>query len=313
MSLRLSTGPHILHKDTVQSLMLNVIIALLPTAATGIYFFGYRAAMLIAVSILTAVVCECVWQKLMKQKVRISDLSAVVTGLILGLNLPANAPFWLPIVGSALAIILVKQLFGGLGHNFMNPAMFARAALLASWPVYMTKYMLPQRVLFGSAAPMEADAIASATPLISAKQWTTLDLFVGNIPGSIGEVCKAAILLGFAYLLVKKVITWHVPVFFAGSVAALSFLLGSDPLQAVLTGGVLFGAVFMATDYVTNPMGHIGQCIFGFMCGLIVVVIRKFGGYPEGVTYAILFMNCMTPLIDRYTKNKIYGEVKQHA
>lgn len=313
MSLRLSTGPHILHKETVQSLMLNVIIALLPTAAAGIYFFGYKAAMLIVISILTAVVCECVWQKMMKQKVRIADLSAVVTGLILGLNLPANAPFWLPIVGSALANILVKQLFGGLGHNFMNPAMFARAALLASWPVYMTKYMLPQRVLFGSAAPMEADAIASATPLISAKQWTTLDLFVGNIPGSIGEVCKAAILLGFAYMLVKKVVTWHVPVFFVGSVALLSFLLGSDPLQAVLTGGVLFGAVFMATDYVTNPMSHIGQCIFGFMCGLIVVVIRKFGGYPEGVTYAILFMNCITPLIDRYTKNKIYGEVKQHA
>lgn len=313
MSLRISTGPHILHRETVQSLMLNVIVALLPTTAAGIYFFGYRAAVLIAISILTAVVCELIWQVLMKQKVRIGDMSAVVTGLILGLNLPANAPFWIPVVGSALAIIMVKQLFGGLGHNFMNPAMFARAALLASWPVHMTKYMLPQRVLFGSAAPAEADAIASATPLISAKQWTVTDLLVGNIPGTIGEVCKIAILLGFVYLLIMKVITWQVPVFFVGTVALLTWLLGSDPLQSVLTGGVLFGAVFMATDYVTNPFGHVGQCIFGFMCGLIVVVIRKFGGYPEGVTYAILFMNCITPLIDRYSKHKIYGEVKQHV
>lgn len=313
MSLRLSTGPHILHKDTIQSLMLNVIIALLPTTAAGVYFFGYKAALMIVISVLTAVVCEFIWQKLMKQPVRIGDLSAVVTGLILGLNLPANAPLWLPVIGAALAIILVKQLFGGIGHNFMNPAMFARAALLASWPVYMTKYMLPQRALFGSAAPLGADTVAAATPLISAKQWTTMDMLLGNIPGSIGEVSKIAILLGFAYLLYKQVITWHVPVFFVGSVAIISFLLGADPLQSVLTGGVLFGAVFMATDYVTNPMSRVGQCLFGFMCGLIVVIIRKYGGYPEGVTYAILFMNCITPLIDRYTKRKIYGEVKKHA
>ena len=313
MILRISTGPHILHKETTQSLMLHVIIALLPTTAAGIYFFGYRAALMIAISVLTAVISEFVWQKLMKQKVRIADLSAVVTGLILALNLPANAPFWLPVVGSALAIILVKQLFGGIGNNFMNPAMFARAALLASWPVYMTKYMLPERVLFGSTAPVVgADTIASATPLMT-KQWSTVDLLAGNIPGSIGEVCKVAILLGLAYMLFRGVITWHVPVCFVGSVMLLSWLLGLDPVRSVLTGGVLFGAVFMATDYVTNPMNRLGQCIFGFMCGLIVMVIRKYGGYPEGVTYAILFMNCATPLIDRYTKRKIYGEVKKHA
>lgn len=312
MTLRVSTGPHILSGTSSKSLMLDVLIALIPTTLAGVYFFGQRAAILIAACIATSVLAEALWQKLMKKPVRVGDLSAVVTGLILALNLPANAPVWMAVLGSLVAIILVKQLFGGLGHNFMNPAMFARAVLLASWPVHMTKYMLPQRALFSAGAEVAVDAIASATPLLKAGI-PTMDLFLGNIPGTIGEVCKAAILLGFVYMLARKTISWHVPVSFVGAVALMSFLLGKDPLTAVLSGGVLFGAVFMATDYVTNPMYHLGQCIFGLMCGIIVVVIRVYGGYPEGVTYAILFMNCITPLIDRYSKRKIYGEVKQHG
>lgn len=313
MNLRMSTGPHLLSRDTTQLLMLDVIIALLPTTLAGIYFFGTSAAIVLAVSIVSAVLSELIWQVLMKKPVRVTDLSAVVTGLILGLNLPANAPLWMAALGSAIGVLLVKQLFGGIGHNFLNPAMFARAVLLASWPVHMTKYVLPQRVLFGSAAQVGVDTVASATPLLASSQWSVWDLLVGNIPGAIGEVSKIAILLGLAYMLVRGTITWHIPAFFVGTVAILSALLGSNPLTAVLTGGVLFGAVFMATDYVTNPTLRVGQCIFGVLCGLIVVVIRKYGSYPEGVTFAILFMNCLTPLIDRYSKRKVYGEVKKHA
>lgn len=313
MNLRVSIGPHLFARDTTQSMMLNVLIALIPTTAAGIYLFGAGAVWVLAVSVIAAVVSEYVWQKLMKRPIQVGDLSAVVTGLILGLNMPAGVPLWVPALGSFFAVILVKQLFGGMGHNFMNPAMFGRAVLLSSWPVHMTTYLLPQRLLGASSAQMGVDTVASATPLLAANKWTAADLFFGNIPGSIGEVCKVAILIGFLYLVFTKTITWHVPVFFLGTVALLSWLLGSDPLTAVLTGGVLFGAVFMATDFATNPMYRIGQCIFGVLCGLIVVVIRAWGGYPEGVTYAILISNAVTPLIDRYTKRRVYGEVKQHA
>lgn len=312
MNLKVSNGPHLYSKVTTQSMMLDVIIALLPATALGVYFFGTRAALVILVSVLTAVLSEFLFQKLTKKSIKINDLSAVVTGLILALNLPANVPLWIPAIGSAVAICLVKQLFGGIGHNFMNPAMFARAVLLASWPVYMTTYVLPQRLLGYSQAKTGVDAIASATPLHDASV-TILDAFIGNIPGTIGEVSKAAIIVGFIYLLVRKVISWEISVFFVGTVAALSFTLGKDALMSVLTGGVLFGAVFMATDFVTNPMRKLGQILFGILCGVIVVVIRLYGNYPEGVTYAILFMNCLTPLIDRYTKKKVYGEVKSNG
>ena len=313
MNLRVSVGPHLLSRETTQSMMLNVLIALIPTTAAGIYLFGAGAVWVLAVSVIAAVLGEFVWQKLMKKPIQVGDLSAVVTGLILGLNMPANVPLWVPALGSIFAIILVKQLFGGMGLNFMNPAMFARAVLLASWPVHMTSYILPQRLLGTSTAQIGVDTVASATPLLAANQWTLSDLFLGNIPGTIGEVCKVAILIGLLYLVFTKTVTWQIPVFFIGTVALLTWLLGSDPLTAVLSGGVLFGAVFMATDFATNPMYKIGQCIFGFFCGLVVVAIREWGGYPEGVTYAILFSNAVTPLIDRYTKRRVYGEVKQHA
>lgn len=298
--------------------MLDVLIALAPTTVAGVYLFGLRAAWVICVSVIAAMLSEYVWQKLMKQKTSVNDLSAIVTGLILGLNLPAGAPLWMAALGSAIAIILVKQLFGGIGNNFMNPAMFGRAFLLASWPARMTSFFLPERLLGNSQAAFGVDMISGATPLVPQKLGITLDiplsdLFLGNIPGSIGEVCKIAILIGLVYMLVVKVISWHIPVFFVGSVAVLSWLLGNDPLVAILSGGVLFGAVFMATDYATNPMQKIGHIIFGIGCGTMVVVIRKWGNYPEGVTYAILFMNCLTPLIDRLSSRRVYGMVKKHV
>ena len=318
MKLRVSTGPHVLTREVTQTLMLDVLIALAPTTVAGVYLFGLRAAWVICVSVIAAMLSEYVWQKLMKQKTSVNDLSAIVTGLILGLNLPAGAPLWMAALGSAIAIILVKQLFGGIGNNFMNPAMFGRAFLLAPWPARMTSFFLPERLLVNSQAAFGVDMISGATPLVPQKLGITLDiplsdLFLGNIPGSIGEVCKIAILIGLVYMLVVKVISWHIPVFFVGSVAVLSWLLGNDPLVAILSGGVLFGAVFMATDYATNPMQKIGHIIFGIGCGTMVVVIRKWGNYPEGVTYAILFMNCLTPLIDRLSSRRVYGMVKKHV
>ena len=304
MNRRLSTAPHVHHPVTTQRLMLFVIIALLPAAAAGVYAFGLPALLVLCISMASAVLSEFLWQKIARKPVRINDFSALVTGLILGLNLPATAPWWLAMIGSAFAVIIVKQLFGGLGDNFLNPAMAARAVLLASWPVHMTNYVAP--TFFDSSI----DAVATATPLV--KPGTQLmDLFLGNIPGTIGEVSKAAILIGFLFLLITKTIQWQIPVVMVGSVALFSWMFGADPLAAILSGGVLFGAVFMATDYVTNPMTPWGQAIYAFGIGLIVSLIRQFGAYPEGVTYGILLMNIATPLIDRFLPRKIYGHQKE--
>ncbi len=314
MRLRLSTGPHLHATETTRSLMQDVLIALLPAAVAGIYLFGERAAVLLAVSVASAVLAEAAWQRLAGQPLQVRDLSAAVTGLLLGLNLPSSAPWWLAVVGSVFAIVVVKQLFGGIGHNFLNPALAARAVLLTSWPARMTTFFLPERLveIGGASAAQFGDAVTSATPL--AKGGTAImDLLLGNVPGSIGEVCKVAILLGFAYLLVRGTIGFHIPVLFVGTVALMTWLLGGDPLVAVLSGGVLFGAVFMATDYTTNPMLARGQCVFAVGCGVIVTLIRQYGGYPEGVTYAILLMNVLTPLLDKWMKRRVYGEVKQHA
>ncbi len=313
MNLRLSPGPHFVARESTQTLMLDVIIALIPTTAAGIYLFGIRTAWVLAISVIAAVLAEFIWQKLAKKPVRVSDLSAVVTGLILGLNMPPQVPLWLPAIGSFIAIMLVKQLFGGIGQNFMNPALLARGVMLVSWPAMMSVYTLPVRVLGNTSVQASADAVSAATALIRPSAYSTYDLMIGNIPGAIGEVCKLAILIGFLYLLFVGTVSWHIPVCFVGSVALLSWLLGGDPLTAVLSGGVLFGAVFMATDYVTNPMLNIGHILFGIGCGVIVVVIRKFGNYPEGVTFAILVMNILTPLIDRWTHRRVYGMVKKHA
>ena len=305
-----SAAPHIFAKDTTAVLMLDVITALMPTVAAGIWLFGWAAARVILICVASCVALEFLWQVIFKKTITVNDLSAVVTGIILAMNMPSTAPWWMLIVGSAVAILLVKQLFGGIGDNFVNPAIAARAVLLASWPALMS----------GSAYVTPFDAVSGATPiaLLSGVGGTTavpslMECFIGRIPGCIGEVSKIAILLGLAYLLLRKTITWHIPVTMIGSFMLFTWLFGGDPLQGVLIGSVMFGAVFMATDYVTCPMTHKGQMIFAGGAGLLIALIRAFGGYPEGTTYAILLMNVLTPLIDRMTRGRIYGEVKTHA
>jgi len=301
MKLHLTPAPHVHSPQTTRALMRNVLLALAPCAVAGVVIFGAPALVLMAVSVLSAVAGEACWQRLTGQKVRVDDMSAAVTGLILGLNLSPRAPWWLAVVGGLFAVVLVKGLFGGLGDNFLNPALAARAFLLVSWPRYLTTW----------AAPMAADAVSGATPLANPSGYTLGQLFLGNIPGSIGEVCKAAVLVGFVILLCTKTITWHIPVSLTLSTLVFCGLLGYNPIAAVLSGGVLFASVFMATDYVTCPMSAKGQLIYGVGAGLLIALIRKFGLYPEGVTFAILLMNVATPLIDRYTKRRVYGYEKE--
>ena len=307
-----SLAPHIFAKDTTAVLMLDVVAALMPTVAAGIWLFGWSAARVILICVASCVAFEFLWEVVRKKPITINDLSAVVTGIILALTMPSNAPWWMLVVGSAVAILLVKQLFGGIGDNFINPAATARAVLLASWPALMS----------GAAYTAPLDAVSTATPLAilgraaesaASAAPSTLDMFIGRIPGCIGEVSKIAILLGLVYLLIRKTITWHIPVTMVASFMAFTWIFGGDPLQGVLMGSVLFGAVFMATDYVTCPMTHKGQMIFAGGAGLMIALIRAFGGYPEGTMYAILIMNVLTPLIDRVTRGKIYGEVKARA
>ena len=312
MALHISTGPHLRSRQDTPSLMRDVLIALCPAVAASLYFYGLKALWILLVSTACAVLSEYVWQRLMKKPIRLNDFSAAVTGLLIGLNMPATVPVWVPAIGSVFAIIIVKQLFGGIGHNFLNPALAARAVLLTSWPSYMTKALVPERTLTFGLFESSVDAITSATPLV-APVGDIRNLLMGNIAGAIGETCKIAILLGLVYLLIRGVIRWQIPVCMLGTVALMSWILGKDPLTAVLSGGVLFGAVFMATDYVTTPMLKVGQAIFGVGAGILVVLIRNYGNYPEGVTYAILIMNIVTPLLDRSLKRKVYGEVKQNG
>lgn len=304
MNFTVSTAPHIHSEQTTQRLMLKVIVALAPCVAAAIYFFGWRALVIDVIAVVSCVFFEFLAQKIAKRPITTNDLSAVVTGIILAMNMPATATWWMVVIGSAVAILLVKQLFGGIGCNFLNPALAARAVLLTSWPSRMTNFTLP--------TGFAGDAVSLATPL-AGYEAKTIQLLLGNVPGSIGEVCKIAILIGGAYLLIAKVIKWYVPVSFIGTFMIFSWIFGQNPITAVLSGGILFGAVFMATDYVTNPMTAVGKLIFGFGCGLIVAILRNFTPMAEGVTYAILIMNVVTPLIDKYIKPKVYGEVKAHA
>lgn len=313
MNLKIAPAPHVVNKDNTRRLMLDVVIALIPASLAGVYFFGLKALLLLVLSMASAVLSEYLWQKLMKQPVRVGDLSALVTGLLLGLNLPVGAPWWIAVLGSAIAIILVKQLFGGIGDNFLNPALTARAILLASWPVYLTRFTLPTNF-------SGVDAVSSPTVLAGFSA-SNMDLFLGNIPGCIGEVSKLAIIIGLVYLTVRKVIVPHVPVIFLGVTALLAWVMGpqgaftfdGDALRAILSGGVMFGAVFMATDYTTRPMTIKGQALFAVGCGVIVSIIRAYGSYPEGVTYAILLMNIVTPLIDKYIRPRVYGSSVREA
>lgn len=306
MKLFVSPAPHIRQAQDTRSIMGDVLISLIPVTAVAMWYFGFNAALLVSIGMFSAVLSEFLWQKLTHRPVRIGDLSAVVTGLLLALNLPANAPWWMAVVGSACAILIAKQLFGGIGDNFVNPALAGRAILMASWPMRMSAYTAPTYL-------QGADAVTMATPLADMGSFTLSDLFLGRIPGVVGEVCKAAILLGFVYLLLRRVISWRIPVTLTAVFALGMWAFGYDPLTSVLTGGVLFGAVFMATDYTTCPMSVAGQFVYAALCGLIIAVIRAFGKYPEGVTYGILIMNVVTPLLDKYIKPRLYGRVKEGA
>lgn len=314
-----SSSPH-MHKDeSIASIMLDVLIALMPAALAGIYYFGWRAAVVMLTSIASCLLFEYLYEKLMKKPITTRDLSAMVTGLLLGMNLPSSIPLWMVVVGSAFAIIIVKQLYGGLGKNFVNPALAARCFMLIAWAGAMTTFPEPMAGV---------DAVSSATPLavlkgVSEGTLPTLrQAFLGAMPGSIGETSCLMLLLGFIYLLLRRVISWKIPVTYIVVFAVLTFFFGKNEtgmeawtytLLHVMSGGLLLGAFFMATDYTTTPTTPMGQFIFGAGCGILTFVIRRFGGYPEGVSFSILLMNVCTPLIDRYTVPRKFGEVAKHA
>jgi len=306
--LVVASSPHFRAHATVQTIMGDVLIALAPALAAALYFFGFKAFTVIAVCVLASVVSEAAWQKLMGHPQTIKDLSAVVTGLLLAFNLPPTVPLWLAAFGSIFAIIVVKHFFGGIGQNIVNPALAARAMLLASWPVAMTTWAV--------------DGMTTATPLALLKEGTAAilptlsDVFIGHVGGCLGETSVLALLLGGAYLLWRKVISWHIPVIYISTVFVLTALLGREgwmtgnPLYESFPGGLMVGAVFMATDYTTSPMTKKGQVIFASGCGILTTLIRLYGGYAEGVSYSILIMNLFVPLIDRVTVPRIFGEVR---
>ena len=299
-NLTLSVSPHIHSGRSTQRIMLDVIIALLPAAAAGCVIFGLRALAVIALTVAACVGFEALFNLIVKKKQTVGDLSAIVTGLLLALNLSANVPLWQCVIGALFAIVVVKCLFGGLGCNPVNPAITARVFMLVSFGS-MAKAALPTVV----------DTVAGATPLASEEAISLLDLFLGLHGGAIGETCAAALLLGFIYLLVRRVISWHLPVAFIGTVFVASlFVEGMSftaALAAVLSGGLMIGAIFMATDYVTSPSTAWGKVIFGVGAGVLTVLIRYLSTYPEGVSFAILMMNILTPFIDSWTKRKVFG------
>lgn len=312
-----SSSPHIKAKHTTRCIMLDVIIALMPALIAAIYFYGLHALLLTVVSVGCCVGFEWIWEKVFKRTITIGDLSAVVTGLLLAYNVPANAPVYIVVVGAFVAIILAKQVFGGIGQNFINPALAARAFLLASYSTSMRSFMVPTPgKLF-----TQIDAVTGATPLELMKNGTLDqlpslgDAFVGNIGGCLGEVSALALLIGGIYLIIRKVITWHIPVCYIGSIFILTSLFnGFDFYQSfysLFLGGVMLGGFFMATDYTTTPMTVKGQMIFALGAGLMTTLIRLFGGYPEGVSYSILIMNLVVPLIDKYVKVRRFGEEVQ--
>lgn len=304
----LAFSPHITAKTNVTHIMRDVLIALIPACIAAIYFFGLNALLIILMTVATAVGTESLIQFLRKQPVTPYDLSAAVTGLLIALNMPAGAPWYVPFFGAIFAIAICKQCFGGLGSNFVNPALAARGMLMVAWPVAMTTYLMP----------LAADTVASATPMAIMKAGelaampSLLDMFLGNISGAMGETSALALLIGGVYMLVRKVISIRIPLAYIGTVAVLTLILQGPAmvLPQILGGGLFLGAFFMATDYVTSPAAPLAQVIFGIGCGLLTCVIRNFGGYPEGVCFSILLMNLVSPLLERAFKPRVYGEVK---
>ena len=318
------SNPHIRSNETTRSIMLDVIIAMLPALAFAIFNFGLRALTLTAVSVVACIFWEWLYRKLMKKPQSIGDLSCVVTGMLLAFVCPVHMPYWMIIIGDFFAIVVVKQLFGGIGKNFLNPALAGRAVLLASYAGTMTSWVDPaagKAAIIGS----NADVVTTATPLAIMKTGDFAELmatygvdkmFIGQIPGSLGEVSAVALLIGGAYLIWRKVINWQTPVAYIATVAVLTFLFPKQGtglewmLYSVFGGGLFLGAFFMATDYATSPVTKKGQLIFGIGCGLFTVLIRYFGSYNEGVCYSIMVMNLLVALIDKYTKPTRFGVVK---
>ncbi len=303
-----SPGPHLWKGLSVSKIMYIVVLALAFPAAAGIYFFGYRALLVMVVSVVAAVLTEYGIKRLRK-KAFVMDGSAVITGLLLALVLPPTIPLWMAAIGSVFAIAIVKEAFGGLGYNIFNPALGGRAFMTASFSAEMTTWVLPMG--------FAGDAVTSATPLSERFIWEAdklslyQDLLLGNTGGSIGETSALLILIGGLILIALRIIDWRIPLVYIGTVALFSLILGQDAIFHILAGGLLLGAFFMATDYVTSPLTHRGRIIFGLGAGILTVVIRRFGGLPEGVAFSILLMNAVTPLIDRYVKVRPYGLVKK--
>ena len=321
LKLIASSSPHIRSVENTRSIMLDVIIAMLPALFWAIYNFGFKALLSVVVSVVACLFWEWLYRKLLKKPQSIGDLSAVVTGMLLSFVCPVDLPWWVIIIGAFFSIVVVKQLYGGIGCNFLNPALAGRAFLLASYATAMTTWAIPK---------IRPDVTSAATPMAIMKEgteeaFTTLmsnysigDMFIGKVGGSLGEVSALCLLVGGIYLLIRKVISWQIPVAYIGTVAILTLIAapaGIDNVQYMLYnvfgGGLMLGAIFMATDYATSPVTKPGQLIFGIGCGLLTCFIRRFGSYPEGVCYSILIMNCTTWLLDKYIRPTIYGAVKK--
>ena len=308
MKLIVSSSPHITGKDTTSAIMGKVAVALMPALVAAVLVFGFRALMLTAVTVASCVCFEYVYEKRLGLPVTVGDLSAVVTGLLLAFNMPSTLPIPMAIVGSAVAIIVVKQLFGGIGFNFANPAIVGRIVLGLSWTGAMTNWVFPK--------PFSGDLVATATPLAAYANGrgtapAYIDMFIGTTGGVLGETSALALLIGFVFLVATKVISPVIPLTYVGTVAVLAFLVGVDPVVYILGGGLLLGAIFMATDYVTSPYTVKGKLIFGVCLGIITVIIRRWGNMAEGVSYAILLMNLVVPYINRATRQRPLGAAKK--
>ena len=320
--LTISSSPHVHSSTTTKTIMRDVLIGLAPAMVMAVYVFGFRALTVTAVSVLSCVFFEWLYCKMTGMHCKIYDLSACVTGVLLAFVCPVTIPYWTIVLGALFAIMLVKMLFGGLGRNIVNPALAGRAFMF-SWPVLMSTWVKPG---FANAAGLfsTADAVTAATPLANMHQGimceeSIMELFIGTVGGCLGETSALALLIGFAYLLYRKVITARIPLAYIGTVAVLAFLfpMGNDRIAwmvaQVFGGGLMLGAIFMATDYVTSPLTKLGQIVYGIGCGIITVLIRYFGGYNEGVSYAILCMNCCVVLLDRIGRPKKFGAPKEAA
>ncbi len=311
--LIVSSSPHLGAKTKTRNIMLDVIIALIPALIASGIFFGPRAILVVLATVAACVLAEYICRKVMKRSSTVGDFSAIVTGMLLSFNLPSGIPIWMAVLGGIIAIVVVKQMFGGLGQNFVNPALAARIILMTSFPTTMTTWPQPLAWLNDSSM----DAVSSATPLALAAAGNSsdvpgyLDLFLGNRGGCLGETCILALIIGGVYLIIRKVISPIIPIVYIGGVAVFSAILGQDPLMQILSGGLFLGAIFMATDYVTSPLTNKGKVIYAVGCAIITVMIRTFGSLPEGVSFSIIIMNILTPHIENLTVPKAFGSKKE--